>query len=145
MVQYNEGGTNPRRKEVGKDVTLFLPDGTEVPITSLSFSEEAETSETQFNDSFAQSHAITGVTYSGSFEIEGRANVERDVGFDKGTQNGEGTTLPKFIPTMSIEDGSGRSYTFNQVMINSHSKDMPADDRTSQSFDFMAEEMVVNE
>jgi hypothetical protein len=144
-MAYNEGGTNTRRKEVGKDIKLFLQSGDEIPVNSLSFSEEAETSETQYNNSFAQSHAVTGVTYSGSFEIEGRANVERDIGFDKGAQNGEATTLPKFISTMTIEDGSGRSYTFNQVMINSHSKDMPADDRTSQSFDFMAEELVVTE
>lgn len=144
-MAYNEGGTDTRRKEVGKDIKLFLQSGDEIPVNSLSFSEEAETSETQYNNSFAQSHAVTGVTYSGSFEIEGRANVERDIGFDKGRQNGEATTLPKFISTMTIEDGSGRSYTFNQVMINSHSKDMPADDRTSQSFDFMAEELVVTE
>jgi len=142
MVNYNEGGSNTRRKEVGENCTLFLPEGTEVAVSNVSFSEEANTSEVQYTDSFAQSIAVTGVTYSGSFTIPGNANIERDQGWNQG--NGTpGTTLPQYISTMTIVDGEGRSYSFSNVLLNSHSKDIPSDDRTEQSFDFMAEKMTV--
>jgi hypothetical protein len=142
MVNYNEGGNNTKRKEVGENCTLFLPEGTEVPVSNVSFSEEANTSEVQYTDSFAQSIAVTGVTYSGSFEIPGNANTERDSGWSEGNGT-EGTTLPEYIGNMTIRDGEGRSYSFSDVLLNSHSKDIPSDDRTTQSFDFMAEKMVV--
>jgi len=137
MSEYNQG----RRKEVGENCTLELPQGTSVPVSEVSFSEEANTSEVQYTDSFAQSIAVTGVTYSGSFTIPGNANVERDASWTQGS--GDTTTLPKQVGNMSIEDGQGRVYTFSNVLINSHSKDIPSDDRTEQSFDFMAETMIV--
>lgn len=142
MVNYNEGGSNTRRKEVGENCTLFLPDGNEVAVSNVSFSEEANTSEVQYTDSFAQSIAVTGVTYSGSFTIPGNANVERDSGWNDGGGDA-GTTLPQHISTMTIQDGNGRDYSFSNVLLNSHSKDIPSDDRTEQSFDFMAETMTV--
>lgn len=129
-----------KRKEVGPNCTLSIPDGTEVPVSNVSFSEEANTSEVQYTDSFAQSIAVTGVTYSGSFEIPGNAHDERGNYWTDG--NGEEPTLPNHISTMSIEDGQGNVYSFNNVLINSHSKDIPSDDRTTQSFDFMAEQMT---
>lgn len=141
MVFYNEGGSNTERNEVGSDCTLFLPEGSEVAVTNVSFTEEANTSEVQFTDSFAQSIAVTGVTYSGSFEIAGNANDERDVGWDNGGGDA-GTTLPQHVSTMTITDGEGRSWSFSNVLLNSHNKDIPADDRVTHSFDFMAETMV---
>jgi hypothetical protein len=143
MVQYNDGGSNTRRKEVGENCTLFLPEGTEAAVSNVSFTEEANTSEVQYTDSFSQSIAVTGVSYSGSFEIPGNANIERDQGWDNAT--GQDTTLPKHISTMTIQDGEGRSYSFDNVLLNSHSKDIPSDDRTTQSFDFMAEAMNVTD
>lgn len=130
---------NNSRKEVGENCTLTLPGGAEVAVSNVSFTEEANTSEVQYTDSFAQSIAVTGVTYSGSFEIPGNANETRDIGWDGGD---DGTTLPNYLGVISIEDGQGRSYTFSNVLINSHNKDIPSDDRTTQSFDFMAEELV---
>lgn len=144
MVEYNEGGSNTERKEVGNDCTLSIPDGTQVPVSSVSFSEEANTSEVQYTDSFSQSIAVTGVTYSGSFEIPGNANSTRDSGWGDG-DNDSVTTLPQYISTMTITDGEGRAYSFSNVLINSHSKDIPADDRTTQSFDFMAEKLVTQD
>jgi len=132
---------NNSRKEVGENCTLSLQGGDEIPVSNVSFTEEANTSEVQYTDSFAQSIAVTGVTYSGSFEIPGNANDTRDLGWDDGGGE-DGTTLPNYIGVMSIEDGEGRSYTFANVLINSHNKDIPSDDRTTQSFDFMAEELV---
>lgn len=144
MVIYNEGGPNSERKEVGENCTLFLPEGTEVAVSNVSFTEEANTSEVQYTDSFAQSIAVTGVTYSGSFEIPGNANTHRDTGWTDGN-GATDTSLPEYINTMTIEDGEGRTYSFNNVLLNSHSKDIPSDDRTTQSFDFMAETMNINQ
>jgi hypothetical protein len=133
---------NNRRKEVGENCTLYLPEEVEVAVSNVSFTEEANTSEVQYTDSFAQSIAVTGVTYSGSFEIPGNANDTRETGWDDGSGE-DGTTLPNYIRVMSIEDSQDNAYTFTNVLINSHNKDIPSDDRTTQSFDFMAEEMVV--
>jgi hypothetical protein len=144
MVFYNEGGSNSRRKEVGENCTLFLPEGVETAVTNVSFSEEANTSEVQYTDGFSQDIAVTGVSYSGSFEIPGNANIERDQGWSDGSGTA-GTTLPEYIGNMTIVDGEGRSYSFSNVLLNSHSKDMPSDDRTTQSFDFMAETLVTEE
>lgn len=146
--EYNEQtegtfGNRAAEKEVGPNCTLELPSG-ETPVSNVSFTEEAETSEVQYNDSFGQSIAVTGVTYSGSFDIPGNANAERDVGWDAGNNSGN-TTLPRHVESMSIVDGEGRAYTFTNVLINSHSKDIPADDRTESSFDFMAERMYTEQ
>jgi len=54
----------------------------------------------QFTDSFAQSIAVTGVTYSGSFEVSGNANDLRDATWSDGAED---TTLPKYVSTMTIE------------------------------------------
>ena len=141
-IEYNESGSGnvAPKKEVGGDCTLFLPEDTEVAVTNVSFTEEANTSEVQFTDSFAQSIAVTGVTYSGSFEVSGNANTLRDATWDNGAED---TTLPKYVATMTIRDSQGRDYDFSNVLINSHNKDIPSDDRTSQSFDFMAEKVSV--
>jgi len=108
-IDYNEegSGANVGRNEVGGDCTLFLPGDNSVAVTSVSFTEEANTSEVQFTDSFAQSIAVTGVTYSGSFDISGNANDVRDTGWDDGSGD-NGTSLPNHIGTMTIQDGQGR-------------------------------------
>ena len=131
---------NSDRKETGVDVTLEVPGGTEVPVTDVSFTEEAETSEVQFNTSYSQDIAVTGVSYSGSFEVTGRNNSLRD----RVWEESENTTVPRYLSSITIVDGSGTSYTFSNVLITSHSKDAPADDRTSESYDFEAERLNVD-
>lgn len=136
---------NDQQKETGVDVTLEVPGGTEIPVTSVSFSEEAETSEVQFNDSYSKNIAVTGVTYSGSFETAGRNNDLRESVWGTTTKNEVlDTTAPKYLSTITIIDGEGQSYTFTNVLITSHSKDAPADDRTTESYDFSAERLVVS-
>ena len=137
---------NDDQKETGVDVTLEVPGGSDpVPITSVSFSEEAETSEVQFNNSYSKNIAVTGVTYSGSFESAGRNNDLRETVWGATAENEDlDTTLTTYLSSITITDGEGQSYTFTNVMITSASKDMPADDRTTQSFDFSAERLVVS-
>lgn len=135
-------GANPERKEVGTDCVLEVPSGSPIPVTNVSFSEEAETSEVQFTSGFHQDIAVTGVSYSGSFELAGKNEDVRDAAWNDG-QNDEQTTLPNYIGSMVIraEDGSWEA-VFAHVMLNSRSKDIPADDRTTDSYDFMAEKMT---
>ena len=135
---------NDAKKETGVDVTLELPGGDVVPVTNVSFSEEAETSEVQFNNSYSQDIAVTGVTYSGSFEIAGRNNSLRDTVWGETTTNEDlNTSLPTYLSSITIIDGDGQAYVFTNVLITSHSKDAPSDDRTTESYDFSAERLVV--
>jgi len=144
MVNFNEGfsGDARQRKEVGSACVLEVPNGEPRPITNVSFSEEAETSEVQFNTGFHTDIAVTGVSYSGSFELSGRNEDIRTTAWDEG-ENDEGTTLPQYIGTMVIraEDNSWQA-VFRNVLLNSRSKDIPSDDRTTDSYDFMAEKMT---
>jgi len=146
-IDYNQpdGQDYDVQKEVGGDVTLEIADGGEIAVTNVSFSSEANTSEVQYTTGYFQTIAVTGVTYSGSFEIAGNAYDTRDKGWDDGTA-GEDTSsasLPGHIESMTISDGV-KTYTFTNVLLNSVSKDVPSDDRTSASFDFMAEKMYVS-
>lgn len=142
---YNEDAKNRNTgrgvsdsKEVGANCVLEVPQGEELPVSNVSFSEEAETSEVQYTTGFNKDIAVTGVTYSGSFEVPGNANELRNEGWTQAS-SGE-TNLPKHIDNMVIKD-SNRTYTFVNVLLNSHSKDIPSDDRTTQSFDFMAQRL----
>jgi hypothetical protein len=137
---------NDAQKETGVDVTLELPGGDVVPVTNVSFSEEAETSEVQFNNSYSKDMAVTGVTYSGSFEIAGRNNSLRDTLWGASPDNeGTGTTLPAYLSSITIIDGDGVGYVFTNVLITSHSKDAPSDDRVTESYDFSAEQLIVED
>ena len=131
---------NSDTKETGVDVTLEVPGGTEVPVTNVSYTEEAETSSVQFNTEYSKDIAVTGVSYSGSFEVTGRDNDLRDSVWK---DNGD-TAVPRYLSSISIIDGSGTAYTFSNVMITSHSKEAPADDRTNATYDFEAERLNVN-
>lgn len=146
-TNFNEDATGQGNlddsKEVGPNTRLEIPGiGGEVPVTNVSFSEEAETSEVQYNTGFSKDIAVTGVTYSGSFEISGNANNVRSQGWEEATSGS--TNLPNHLDNLVIKD-SNRKYTFVDVLLNSHSKDIPSDDRTSQSFDFMAQRVFTTE
>jgi hypothetical protein len=147
-IDYNQpdGQDYDVQKEVGGDVTLEITDGTEIAVTNVSFSAEANTSEVQYTTGYFQTIAVTGVTYSGSFEIAGNAYETRSQGWSDGTggENTSTVSLPSNIDSMTITDGVGKAYTFTNVLLNSVSKDVPSDDRTSASFDFMAEKMYVS-
>lgn len=142
-VDFNESNENAvDSKEIGQDCSIDVPGLSNLPAENVSFSEEAETSEVQYNDGFGRSLAVTGVTYSGSFDIPGNAKLERENVWGNGRFGSGSTTLPKHLSTLAIEDQE-KLYSFKDVMVSSHSKDIPGDDRTSHSFDFEAQELVV--
>jgi len=134
---------NDSKKETGVDVTLELPGGETVPVTNVSYSEEAETSEVQFNTSYSRDIAVTGVSYSGSFEIAGRNNSLRDTLWQETAENENlNTSLPSYLSSITIIDGDGKAYVFTNVLVTSHSKDAPSDDRVTESYDFEAEKLI---
>lgn len=129
------------KEEIGNDVDLFVGGNpTPFPITNGSYSEEPQTDNVQFNTSLTQSIVQTGIEYSGSFEHTGSNKELRDAIF--GEQSAPKSSVVKKLDQLVFED-SESTYTFKGVVIGSRSKDFPADGRTSASYDFTAEELVV--
>jgi len=129
------------REEIGNDVEMFVGGNPEpIPLTSASYSEEPNTSNVQFNTSLTQSIVQTGIEYSGSFEHTGSNKELRDAIF--GEQTAPKSSVVRKIDQLVIID-SETTYTFKGVVVGSRSKDFPADDRTSVTYDFTAEELVV--
>ena len=132
-------------KEIGNDVRLEVA-GEDFPITNASYTEDADVAETQFNTGLNPSIVVTGVTYSGSFEHSGANGELRDALYNSGEDDElpEGTSLPQQVGTITIID-SQREYEFDNCIVESRDKDFPADDRTEVTYDFMAEELIMNE
>lgn len=129
------------KEEIGNDVELFVGGDPEpTPLTSASYSEEPNVSNVQFNTSLTQSIVQTGIEYSGSFEHSGSNADLRDKIF--GEQESPKSSVVRKIDQLVITD-SESTYTFKGVIVGSRSKDFPSDDRTSVTYDFTAEELVV--
>jgi len=129
------------QQEIGNDVELFVGGNpTPFPITSGSYSEEPQTSNVQFNTSLTMKIVQTGIEYSGSFEHSGSNKELRDAIFTE--QAEPRSSIVRRIDQLVFRD-SESTYTFKGVIIGSRSKDFPADDRTSVTYDFTAEELVV--
>lgn len=126
------------QKEIGYDAVVTIGGQSDVPVTNVSYSAEAETSETQFNTGMGQSIVTTGMTYSGSFEHEGSNEALRSA-----VRNEEGLPADPTSIEITINEHE-RTVTFSGVIISSRSKDIPSDDRTSESYDFVAEEMTIS-
>jgi len=132
-------GTN--KEEIGSDVKMTVgTDPESFSITSASYSEEPQTSSVQFNGSLSMNIVQTGIEYSGSFEHSGANTTLRNKFFGE-------DTAPKTSTVSKVEQlvftDSQSTYTFKNVVVGSRSKDFPADDRTSVSYDFTAEKLVV--
>jgi len=126
-----------REEERGYDTTVVV-NGTDIPVTNVSYDIEANTEEIQFNDSMTPTIATTGMTYSGSFEHAGSnsdaLNPARDSrGFPRVEEN----------TTIIIREWE-RTVKFTGVIIQNRSKDMPSDGRTSETYDFVAEDVTIS-
>jgi hypothetical protein len=126
------------KEEIGNDVTVEIA-GETAEVTSASYSEEPQTSSTQFNSSLAMNIVVTGVEYSSSFEHDGANSELRDRLFSNDTN--PKTEFARKIDKIVFSD-SESTYTFKQCIIGSRSKDFPADDRTSVTYDFVAQKLV---
>lgn len=131
------------KREIGQDCSLNIASsgdrGGDFDITNVSYTLDANTSESQFNDSFHQNIVFTGTSYSGSFEHDGS-----NKSLQKAIRKDDGTPRDPTVVSITIQE-SGRTVQFTNVIVNSRSKDMPADDRTSESYDFVAEEVLISD
>jgi len=142
-------------KEIGNDVRLEIG-GTEFPITEVSYTEDADVSEQQFNTGLNPSLVVTGVSFSGSFAHAGANTELQDALYDAPITDGEAgdevtsgagrqnVSAPIQVAQLTIID-SQTEYQFENVIIDSRDKDFPADDRTEVSYDFMAERLTRSE
>jgi len=124
------------QKEIGYDNRLIIG-GDEYAVTNVSYSAEANTSEQQFSTGMGQSIVTTGMSYSGSFEHTGSNEDLRGA-----VRQDNGLPVDPNSFTLRVEEHE-RTVIFRGVIISSRDKDVPSDDRTSESYDFVAEEMVV--
>lgn len=126
-------------KEIGNDAVVIAA-GQEVPVTDVSYTEDADVAETQFNTGLNPDIVVTGVSYSGSFEHAGGNESLRSALYGESTQ--AGTAVPLEVDQIVVEDGTHK-YVFETCIVESRDKDLPADDRTSVTYDFMAETLEV--
>lgn len=134
------------KREIGNDARILVGNE-EFPITSASYSEEADISEVSFNQDLSQTIAVTSVSYSGSFEHNGSNTELRDALYQQQSSEPElarATAIPEVLDSLFIKDEVS-TYEFKNVLISSRSKDFPSDDRTSVSYDFMCETVIVTD
>lgn len=140
------------RDETGHDGTLIIngSDGNkEIAIGSASYEESAEWAESRFNDSFHAEISLTGVSFSGSFEFDGSSEDLRDALYKSASdgtyQVPEPPSNVEIHMEEEVDNGSGgtttRTLIFKNVGIETRSRDIPADDMTTTSYDFIAERM----
>lgn len=132
------------KDETGHDGALII-NGEEIAITNASYDgPDADWSEVQFNDALHNNLALTGVAYSGSFEFAGSSEALRS---ELITEAADGKyNIPRSPSNIQLnieeetEQGT-RTVIFRGVGIAPRSRDLPADDRTNTSYDFVAERM----
>lgn len=124
------------KRETGEDGALTITGYKgEVPVTNVSYDLDSDVSESQFMGNLTQNLAVTGVSYGGSFEHDGSNNELRKLVRDNAGK-------PTVCEQLTVKE-SERTVIFRHVVVESYSKDVPADDRTSGSYDFMAEEVTI--
>lgn len=124
--------------------------GQEFGVTNVSYTKDVNTNDVQLNDSLTPRIAVTGIRFSGSFEHDGqnealREAIEYSTGGD-GIEVGEPKrgTLTVVEQSSRQRSAEGTTTTFEGVIVESRAKDMPADDSTSATYDWVAENMSVS-
>jgi len=135
-IDYDE------EREVGAETVLTIAGENtvkDVPITNVSYDANVNTSTFQHNQDLHQANAITGVEYSGSFEHQGANSEVRQA-----IRDNEGKPVHPQNLTIRVQE-SNRQVRFKRCVVESRSKDIPGDDVTSETYDFVAEVMKVDE
>lgn len=133
----------------GQEATLKWGDS-EIPITNVSWSRDVDTSEVQHNDTLNPKILVTGLSYSGSFEYTGRQwDVMNDLVYqEESGVHSRGEPQRGTLTVKETKEDNGDIinflYTFKGVIVTSQSRDLPADDSASSSWDFSAEDMHVS-
>jgi len=144
----------------GQSAVIKIPNssGDEIAVTNVTFDIEVNTTDVQTDQSMRASIATTGLRYSGSFEYDGAQDKIRAKLFyangDSEVSNGyKKAGEPKRV-TMTVKEekpssggGGGnlpRTWTLDNVIVTGMSRDIPADDVASTSWDFEAEDAYVS-
>lgn len=123
-------------KETGKDSTLNVAGETDVPITNVSYDVTKNVDTTHFNTGPYPDNVFTTMEYSGSFEHAG-SNEELRQAIEDDT----GVPLDPNNVNITVRE-SERTVIFRTCIVESRSKDVPGDGRTSETYDFVAEKMI---
>lgn len=135
-IDYDE------EREVGAETVLTIAGSDtvkDVPISNVSYDANVNTSSFQHNQDLYQANAITGVEYSGSFEHNGANSEVRQA-----IRDDEGKPVHPQNLTIRVQE-SNRQVRFKRCIVESRSKDIPGDDVTSETYDFVAEVMKIDE
>jgi len=127
-------------RHTGNDAIISIPDGNDIPVSNVSWDQDVNTTEVQ-QGSLKPSIAITGLRYSGSFEYDGKnENLRGKLWRD----DGEPERVTMTVKEEPSRTGTGgRTFTFTNVMVTGMSRDLPSDDVSSTSWDFVAEDLNV--
>lgn len=129
---------------------IFKVGGQEFAVTNVSYTKDVNTNDVQMNDSLWPRNAITGLRASGSFEHDGhneqlrRATEYSEGGGDVEVGEPKRGTLTIVEEGSREEGGTAHTRTFEGVLVESRSKDLPADDSTSVTYDWIGESMSMS-
>lgn len=133
----------------GNDAVIKIPAGNEIEVTNVTWDETVNTTDVQHNDSLKATNVTTGIRYSGSFEYEGANTELRDqLWYTEGDQYHEAGEPKKVTMTIketqaeSGQEGLPRTTTFTGVKVETQTRDLPSDEVSSTSFDFVAEDKL---
>lgn len=144
-------------RQTGREAVVKIPNGSEVPVSNVTWDIETQSTDVQHNDSLKATSATTGLRVSGSFEYDGANEELRSklwyTTSDDAVKNGykEAGEPKRFTMTVKEKaseegaDGLPRLWTFTGVSIQNMTRDIPADDVTSSSFDWRADDWDVSE
>ena len=124
-------------EETGYDGKLVIG-GMEVPITNATWDDEVQTNDVQHDTSLKPEYAVTGIRYSGSFDHDGSNPAVRNAARKSG---GLYKGHPERLKIKIFE--VDQKVIFMRAIIGTTSRDRPSDDSTSQSYEFVAEDMDV--
>lgn len=142
------------KRHTGQEAILKVG-GHELPISNVSWSRDVNTTDVQLNDSLKPAIAITGLRYTGSFDYDGKNERFRKIVWEEGSNGNPERGEPVRFATLTIreevshdaslgaEGDEPRTYTFDGVIITGESRDIPADDVSSTSYDWAAEDVSV--
>ena len=140
-------------RHTGADALIKFDDGEgykEFPVTNVDWTRDYDMADIQHNGSLKPTLSTTGIRYDGSFEYEG----QNTSALETFSITDEGGIIEQDRPvrgTLTIKeynhddnDEEVRTITFERVLITNTNRDLPADDVSSTSFDWEAENMTVN-
>lgn len=154
MARNRSGTQRENDRMTGQQAVLKFDNGAgglqEIPINNVSWSRDVSTTEVQDNQGLTPVIATTGLRFSGSFEYSGQNESAVDELFNHGSAKGaveanEPTRGTLVVREENREGDSQVRYKFKDAMVTGQSRDYPADDIASTSFDFVAEDLAVKD